>query len=236
MSRFLLLVCCAILLTSQPYPSQAFGYGLFDNIKSKPFVRRHKLKRFDSTYFDSEENRWKANFVYVLLANTYEVNIHQMNGESGNRVFTHKDGHSEAVYDANGDLVTDCANMGSYNYHPMQKEPLLHFANDSWPWLAWGNCREEPTNSDQRIEAYLKDLKSSAELLFSHADELQTPSVIELREKDRWQTVALFFKIMDSEPGADLSQLARKDKATRDAEFEDTFAKFSMSFKKIMIE
>lgn len=231
-----MLVICAVLLVGQPYAGPAYGNGLFDNVKYKPFIRKHKLKRFDRSYFDSEENRWRANFVFLLLANTYEVNIHQMNGETGNRVFVDKDGHREMVYDVNDDLVTDCANKGSYNYHSMQEEPLLHFANDAWPWLAWGNCREEPTTTNQRTEAYLKDLKIGASLVFSHADELETPKVIELREKDRWRTVALFFKIMDSEPGADLSMLAGKDKAERDADFEEAFANFSRSFEKIMAE
>lgn len=200
------------------------------------YITRHGLVPFEKGFFKDEDNRWKANFIFVTLANTYEVNIHRMNGETGNQVVTDPQGHSEAVYDEDGKLVTDCANMGSYNYHNAQSEALRHFAFDTWPWIEFGNCREDPTTAEQRIEAYLKDLKSSLETVYAHADDMHVPKAMELSIDGQWQTVAFFFLILDSRSGADLSSLLKKDKKERDAGFDKTFSKFSENFKDTLLQ
>ncbi len=54
-------------------------------------AERIDLKAFETQFFKSNHNRWKANFVYVLLANTYEVKIRQMDEETDNQVFISED-------------------------------------------------------------------------------------------------------------------------------------------------
>ena len=97
--------------------------------------------------------------IYRTLAYTPELAIHQMRGEVTNVVYISPDGHDEAVYDKNGNLVINLYNKGSYNYcHPV-KEPICHFSKDIIPWLKWGNDREDPTNFSERLSAYSIDLK-----------------------------------------------------------------------------
>ncbi|MEQ8769571.1 MAG: hypothetical protein RIB60_03570 [Phycisphaerales bacterium] len=97
--------------------------------------------------------------IYEVLAHTTESYIHQLQGQSGNTVYLHEDGHREAVYDADGDLVQDGINDGSYNYaHPVE-EPLLHFTLDISPWIQHGASERDPTAVEERIIAYLSDLE-----------------------------------------------------------------------------
>jgi len=92
--------------------------------------------------------------VHHWLANTSETRIHQLRGASGNKMYLHKDGHKEAVYDEGGKLVKDGINDGSYNYaHPV-KEPLKHFNQDILPWMTWGNSRTDPTSLEERLRSY----------------------------------------------------------------------------------
>lgn len=96
--------------------------------------------------------------LFFILKNTPEHHIHNMRG-ANNRVYLHKDGHQEAVFDHNGKAVTDCINMASYNYANPKTNPFMHFFKDTAPWLIWGNCREDPTSPGERFSAYLKDLR-----------------------------------------------------------------------------
>ncbi len=118
-----------------------------------PEIRRSPTP---STLTRSEQ--WKEALIIEILRNTPELNIHQMNGQTENQVFVHQDG-GEIVFNAEGERVTDPTNMGSYNYYDAVEEPLAHFAKDTDPWLKWGNARNDPSTPDQRLTAYLKDLK-----------------------------------------------------------------------------
>ena len=89
--------------------------------------------------------------IAVVLANTHEVSIHQMRGATGNKVYLHKDGKREAVYDAAGKLVQDGVNDGSYNYFHPRREAARHFTFDILPWMTWGNSAEDPTTPKERI-------------------------------------------------------------------------------------
>ncbi len=92
------------------------------------------------------------------LSHTSETSIHQLRGASGNKVYLHKDGHKEAVYDEAGKIVKDGINDGSYNYaHPVE-QPLKHFNRDILPWLLWGASRSDPTSVEERLEAYSRAL------------------------------------------------------------------------------
>jgi len=88
------------------------------------------------------------------LANTSESRIHQLRGASENKMYLHKDGHKEAVFDGDGKPVKDGINDASYNYaHPVE-EPLKHFNQDILPWILFGNSRTDPTTVEERLEAY----------------------------------------------------------------------------------
>lgn len=100
-----------------------------------------------------EENLSIINFI---LKYTYENNIHKMRGEEENQVYV-KDSGEEAVFDAEGNLVTNAWNKGSYNYGNYD-EPIQKFELDIWPWLIWGNAREDPTSFAERFYYYLMDL------------------------------------------------------------------------------
>lgn len=61
-------------------------------------------------------------------------------------MYTDPDGHFEGVYNtATGKLVTDPANMGTYNYAPGSSNPvqfIKHTIYDVNPWKKWGNTNK----------------------------------------------------------------------------------------------
>jgi hypothetical protein len=97
-----------------------------------------------------------------ILSHTCEIAQHNMNGATGNEVYLHPDGHSEAVFDSSGNRVTDAENMASYNYYHWQKQPWRHFYYDTLPWLIWGNSENDTTFILQRLRAWLTDVKYGA--------------------------------------------------------------------------
>ena len=93
---------------------------------------------------------------YYILKNTAEINQHNI-GTSGNSVYLHIDGHQEAVYDKDGNLVTDSINMGTYNFCNPINDPICHFMLDTYPWIKWGTSPNDSTTKKQRLIAFLKD-------------------------------------------------------------------------------
>ena len=58
------------------------------------------------------------------------------------------DGHQEAIFDANGQLVTDPANAGTYNYAPSGNGwlgDIHHVISDVIPYSIFGNSPDDPT-------------------------------------------------------------------------------------------
>ena len=94
--------------------------------------------------------------INYILKNTYENNIHKMRGEEDNQVFVKESGE-EAVFDKDGNLVTNAWNRGSFNFGNYEK-PIKKFELDIWPWLIWGNTREDPTTFEERFYHYMMDL------------------------------------------------------------------------------
>jgi hypothetical protein len=71
--------------------------------------------------------------------------IFHMQGENGlkNLKFVSVDGRFEAVYNEEGELVTDSINMGSYNYAPSTTEgSFMHYTYDVDPYYKWGNTSD----------------------------------------------------------------------------------------------
>lgn len=105
---------------------------------------------------DKEIPEDKLCIINFILKNTYENNIHKMRGEEDNQVFVKESGE-EAVFDKDGKLVTNDWNRGSFNYGNYDK-PIQKFELDIWPWLIWGNTREDPTTFEERFFYYMMDL------------------------------------------------------------------------------
>jgi hypothetical protein len=68
-------------------------------------------------------------------------------GEDGvyNLKFISSDGHFEAVYNKDGELLTACndpLNMGTFNYGDYQTENMKHLKYDVWPYFEWNNTKE----------------------------------------------------------------------------------------------
>lgn len=97
--------------------------------------------------------------IYLMLSRTQESAIHQMRGATENKTFLHKDGHREAVYNADGNLVKDGINDGSYNHSHPVNDPFGHYSKDIEPWIIYGNSRKDPTSVDERLYAYMGDLE-----------------------------------------------------------------------------
>lgn len=137
--------------------------------------------------------------IYLVLRNTPEYYSHNLNGVTGNKVYVHKDGHKEAVYDKNGKLVQDGINDGSYNYFDRNKEPLKHFSFDTNPWIIWGSSPKDPTSKKERIFAFVSDLEAGLRKSLEQKDQLKDI------KKDKWdregQIQALAIIIMAQEKG-----------------------------------
>ena len=94
--------------------------------------------------------------INYILKFVYENNIHKMRNENDNVVYTKETGE-EAVFNKNGNLVTNDWNQGSFNYGKYE-QPINKFLLDIWPWLVWGNTKNDPTTFDERFYYYCMDL------------------------------------------------------------------------------
>lgn len=129
-----------------------------------------------------EKNLGIINFI---LKNTYEINIHKMRGEEENQVYTKQTGE-EAVFDKDGNLVTNAWNQGSYNYGKYEM-PIQKFELDIWPWLVWGNTREDPTTFEERFYYYIMDLDRGIQeyIFLENKNELEKVKYSDLEETDK---------------------------------------------------
>jgi RHS repeat-associated protein len=88
----------------------------------------------------------------------YQAIYHQQNGATGNIKYVCSDG-SEGVYDAKtGKLVTDAANVGTYNYYDPNKDSVKHMIFDVLPYFIFGNSESDRTGALERtLGPYWKD-------------------------------------------------------------------------------
>jgi hypothetical protein len=96
--------------------------------------------------------------IHLMLSQTGETYIHNMRGAIGNKVYVHENGQ-EAVFDANGEIVQDGINDGSYNFFHSEKNPFGHYVFDIERWIKLGTSANDPTSIDERIYAYMGDLE-----------------------------------------------------------------------------
>jgi len=124
---------------------------LFENIGNVNSEEEHYMRNVFSRapgtlseMIDTIKNN-NNSFRWKLLTPDY-VLLH-MYGEDGeyNIKFISEDGHFEAVYNKDGELLTeynDPLNMGTFNYADQVYEKERHTVLDVLPYLQWGNTRE----------------------------------------------------------------------------------------------
>ena len=193
-----------ILLTATVFEAAASnGSGLIKAVRSD-----YDLPKYRAKDLADEDFAQQVNFIYAVLSRTGEDHSHQLGGETNNEVWLHDDGHTELVVrfdrdeqgnkiDGTGVRVTDCKNMGSYNYfHPYQ-QPLGHFAADIFPWLKLGNCAEDPTTPEERVEAYMLDLAAGVDFVLEEYGEFALTDNFKFKGKGQSETIALFLKALE---------------------------------------
>ena len=197
MSKFSILVLSLLVIT--PSFTSAGEADFLKNLKLEKYSKK-SLKNLDVKAFSA--------FIFTVLSNTQELHIHQMNGEIYNEVYIHDEGH-EAVFrfdhdekgkkiDGTGKLVTDCLNQGSFNYYHPYKAPLGHFAFDILPWLMWGNCKEDPSTLNQRIEAYMLDFRAGHALALDRKEGFYLPKRFGYKDTGQSETVGFFAKALEN--------------------------------------
>ncbi len=150
------VMCSALLACETTSPSTA------NNSKTQTITNTDQSK--NSTYFGTitiDKNQtptdYQLSVIHYILKNTHENHIHKMRGETDNRVFVHKNGQQEAVFNSKGKPVTNY-NRGSYNYYANAQYPIKHFNFDMLPWIMMGNSPTDPTTMRERLYYYSLDL------------------------------------------------------------------------------
>lgn len=133
---------------------------------------------------NTEFSEREALTIYLILKHTNEGYIHSMRGQD-NTVYLSSDGHNEAVFDNNGELLEDGMNEASYNFaHPV-KEPLMHFLNDINPWIVWGASERDPTSIQERTYAYMGDLEGGFRRAFAQKNDMDAFRPIDFDETQK---------------------------------------------------
>ncbi len=111
--------------------------GYRDSMNNVPLTEEELLRQKDMGCVD-------------VKLEPFERAIFHMQGLGGanNKKYTFSDGR-EAVYDKNGDLVTDPRNKGTYNFC---QSNACHLVADIVPWVVGGTGADDPTSVGDRIE------------------------------------------------------------------------------------
>lgn len=77
---------------------------------------------------------------------------HRHKGQMGNVKYYHSSTKQEVIFDENGKVVTDIANIGTYNYFaPDGLEGIFHILVDVLPYYQWGNDKNDTIPAEDRI-------------------------------------------------------------------------------------
>lgn len=185
---------------------------------SRSMKRQFELATYTAADLDEPEVGLQAAFIYTVLYNSVEVWTHRMNGEVNNQVLVHESG-AEIVFDADNNRVDSCENAGSFNYAHYRRQPLAHFTVDSLPWLLWGNCRQDSTTVQQRVDAYLRDFSDGLERVNSAATPLSIPADIDLASPGNSEALAFFnaaFAAADYDVSSVIAERPMTDEAIND--------------------
>ncbi len=193
-----------------------------------------KLKKVIKRIQNGDIPQRHLQIVYLVLQNTHEYYIHNLNGVSGNQVFIHENGHSEAVYDKNEKLVQDGINGGSYNYFDRRKHPLKHFSFDTHPWIMWGNSKKDTTSKKERIFGYVTDLEAGLKKALLSKNNLKNI------QKDTWdrngqlQALSISILALEVTENTSLFSLFEKDiSSITDQDFFDILKNLEIGFNKV---
>ena len=202
--RLLLPASLLVLLTGCATNTGPAGFA-------KSMTKTYDLQEYKAADLNNKNIYEETAFIYTLLKNTQEIRIHQFNGQTNNRTFLRSvktdGGYQELVFNVAVDkdgkeisgqsvAVTDCENKGSFNYkHPFE-EPLGHFAEDIFPWMLLGNCREDSTTQEQRIHAYVEDIKIAFDTLQKNHTVYRLPETFNFFAEGQSETIALFKKAL----------------------------------------
>ena len=153
----IILIALTLLLISNVFAEKNI-ISVFKDSKNTIDLKKYLEDGLKELNIDITKEIPKENISIInyILKFVYENNIHKMRNEDDNVVYTKKTGE-EAVFNKNGDLVTNDWNKGSFNYGKYE-QPINKFLLDIWPWLVWGNTKNDPTTFDERFYYYCMDL------------------------------------------------------------------------------
>ena len=157
MKKNFILIALTLLLISNAFAEKNI-ISVFKDSKNTIDLKKYLEDGLKELNIDITKEIPKENISIInyILKFVYENNIHKMRNEDDNVVYTKKTGE-EAVFNKNGDLVTNDWNKGSFNYGKYE-QPINKFLLDIWPWLVWGNTKNDPTTFDERFYYYCMDL------------------------------------------------------------------------------
>ena len=157
MKKKFILITLTLVLISNVFAEKNI-ISVFKDSKNTIDLKKYLEDGLKELNIDITKEIPKENISIInyILKFVYENNIHKMRNEDDNVVYTKKTGE-EAVFNKNGDLVTNDWNKGSFNYGKYE-QPINKFLLDIWPWLVWGNTKNDPTTFDERFYYYCMDL------------------------------------------------------------------------------
>lgn len=164
---------------------------------AKNAIKTFGLVKYKSKHLKDPNFKIAASTIYTILANTQELRIHQMNGETDNQTFIHKDGHREAVFDKEGKAVESCPNKATYNYYHPFEAPLGHFTADILPWLMWGSCTDDVSTQEQRIEAYVLDFREGFDRNAANGNGFYLPNEFRFKKYGQREGIGFFLRALD---------------------------------------
>ena len=179
-TRFTFLIISLIILSC----STNSGIDLSDSKSEKEIKELNK----------AELN--KINFIYNVLINTSEIYSHNLGEVTTNKVYLDKDGHKEAVYDNQGNLVTDDVNKGSYNYFPKIKFPFQHFNFDILIWIKWGNSQKDSSTIEERVNAFSNDFIDGCSTVITNWENNKIIDFNEFEKMKKSDTFTSFLKMI----------------------------------------
>lgn len=98
------------------------------------------------------------------------------------------------------------------------REPINKFAVDIWPWLVWGNTREDPTSFDERFYYYIMDLDNGIQsyIFLEDKTEIEKINYVDLNETDKLIYTFFNYMIFNKSYTFDLSKknIAKYKKST----------------------
>jgi len=145
-------------------------YRLFHAAKGDPYEAEWKYRHYytrnalNSGLYENEQDA-AADKMYQLQYNYVSIFHKYRDGENNKKylLIDEYGASKEAVYDAQGKLVKDPANKGTYNF---ANDKIGHFFYDMLPYFKYGNSEDDPTTLWDRIKASGKSIKLFLEHTF----------------------------------------------------------------------